>query len=300
VAAGICASARGAAGEGIQPSDLAVYAVSGEPPLTGVYRRARLAVAPPPSQAGLALLVLEALEESPPPDSAEGEHAAIEAVKEAFELRDELTAGADLDRLRWTALVPAGPRASALRGASAADHTAAVTSADADGMVVSMLVSVFHEFGSGVLVRDAGFVLNNRLSSLVGSGPDDLPSGRRPPHTLSPMLLELDGHCLALATPGADGQVQTLVQVVRRLVDIDATLSEALHAPRWRAVQGRLAIEAAFDPRLREALAARGHVLNIHPDGDPLFGAAAATGSDGVAGVLCASDPRREVWAAVR
>jgi gamma-glutamyltranspeptidase / glutathione hydrolase len=302
VAAATTAAVRGPEGEGIGAEDLAGYAVAEEAPLTGAYGRAGIAVVPAPSQAALAVLALEAVEHAPPPGSADGEHAAIEAIKEAFELREALTGGAELEALRRTPIPVAGARASARREPTAGDHTAAVASADADGTVVSMLVSVFHEFGSGVLVPDAGFILNNRLSSLAGSvsGPADLPRGGRAPHTLSPMLLDLDARRLALATPGADGQVQTLVQIVRRLVDTNAGLSAALHAPRWRAVAGRLAIETSFDAEVLDALAARGHAVDLLPDGDPLFGGAAAAGTDGVSGVLCASDPRREVWAAVR
>jgi gamma-glutamyltranspeptidase/glutathione hydrolase len=114
------------------------------------------------------------------------------------------------------------------------------------------------------------------------------------------MLLECDDRCLALATPGADGQVQTLVQIIRRLMASDAGLSAALHAPRWRAVAGQLSMERSFDVGVAEMLAARGHEIDLRPDGHPLFGGAAAAGTDGVAHVICGSDPRREVWAAVR
>jgi len=289
-------------GRGIRPEDLAGYSVAEEPTLTGTYGRARLAVVPPPSQALLAVLALQALEGTPPPGTPDGEHAAIEAIKEVFELRSALTAGAELGRLQTTAIPPAAARASALCGPTASDHTAAVVSADSDGVVVSMLVSVFHEFGSGVLVPGAGFLLNNRLSGLLARQADvaHLPPGGRPGHTLSPMLLELDGRRMALATPGADGQVQTLVQIIRQLNDAGAGISAALHAPRWRAVEGRLAVEASFHVNLVDGLVARGHLVDRRPDGDPLFGSAAVAGVDVEGGVVCASDPRREVWAAVR
>ena len=289
-------------GRGIRPEDLAGYSVAAEAPLTGTYGRARVTVVPPPSQALLAVLALQALEGAPLPGTPDGEHAAIEAIKEVFELRRALTAGADVERLRSTPIPPAAARASALTQPTASDHTAAVVSADRDGVVVSMLVSVFHEFGSGVLVPGAGFLLNNRLSGLAAPEADvaRLPPGRRPGHTLSPMLLELDGRRVALATPGADGQVQTLVQIIRRLNDAGAGLSAALHAPRWRAVDGRLAVEASFHADVVDGLVARGHLVDRRPDGDPLFGGAAAAGLGAGGGVLCASDPRREVWAAVR
>jgi hypothetical protein len=78
-------------------------------------------------------------------------------------------------------------------------------------------------------------------------------------------------------------------------------LAAALHAPRWRSVNGRLCVERSFDAELVAALAGRGHEIVVCEDGDMLFGAAAVAGvreHDG--SVLCAADPRREVWAAVR
>lgn len=288
---------------GVAREDLGAYAVEPEAPVAGSAGRARVWVAPPPSQAALAVLALAALEDAPPPGTVEGEHAAIEALKAAFERRPALAASGDVGALLAEPLALAPARASRGRGPRGADHTAAVATADADGLVVSMLVSVFHEFGSGVLVPDAGFVLNNRLAGLLDAGHDaaTAPSQAvRPAHTLSPMLLELDGRRLALATPGADGQVQTLVQVVRLLAESGAGMPEALHAPRWRALAGRLVAEASLPKALRDGLSALGHDVETRPDGDMLFGAAAIAGRDREGGVLAAADPRRETWAAVR
>jgi gamma-glutamyltranspeptidase / glutathione hydrolase len=295
------AAATGA--QGVSAEDLAAYGVDAEPPVAGATSRARLWVTPPPSQAALALLALSALEGAPPPGTVAGEHAAVEALKAAFERRPALAASGDAGALVGRPLPPVPARASDLRGPTAADHTAAVATADADGIVVSMLVSVFHEFGSGVLVPEAGLILNNRLAGLLDAGHDPAlapPAAVRPAHTLSPMLVEIDGRRLAIATPGADGQVQTLVQLVRLLAEAGAGLPEALHAPRWRAVRGRLLVEASFDPAIRDGLAALGHDVDTRPDGHMLFGAAAIAGRDPAGGVLAASDPRRETWAAAR
>jgi gamma-glutamyltranspeptidase / glutathione hydrolase len=304
VATAIAAAVRAPGGEGIAEDDLAAYAVAAQEPVTGTYGRAGVAVTGPPSQAALAVLALRALEGAPPPGTVAGEHAAIEAVKHAFEHRRALAASGDAAALLAAELPPAPARASALREATGADHTAAVATADADGLVVSMLVSVFHEFGSGVLVQDGGFLLNNRLSGLLADGESPRaapPAGLRPGHTLSPMLLELDGRRLAIATPGADGQVQTLVQLTRALVDAGTAIPDALAAPRWRSVKGRLAVEASFDADLLAGLAGRGHEVAPRADGDMLFGAAAVAGAGAAGGaVLCAADPRREMWAAVR
>ena len=303
-ARGWVAEAIGAATgpDGVAAADLAVQAVEPEAPVAGTAGRARLWVTPPPSQAALALLALRALEGAPAPGTVAGEHAAIEALKAAFEARPALAATGDVDALLAVELPPAPGRASDLRGPTGYEHTAAVATADADGLVVSMLASVFHEFGSGVLVREAGFVLNNRLGGLLDAGHDAAtppPAGVRTPHTLSPMLLDLDARPLAVATPGADGQVQILVQLVRLLAEAGAGIPEALQAPRWRSVRGRLLVEASLDAGVRDGLAARGHDLLVRPDGAMAFGAAAIAGLD-ADGLVAGADPRRETWAAVR
>jgi gamma-glutamyltranspeptidase/glutathione hydrolase len=123
-------------------------------------------------------------------------------------------------------------------------------------------------------------------------------------HTLSPALLEHDGRILALATPGADGQVQTLLQVVDALVTEGASLPDVLHRPRWRSQEARVLVEQSFSAALADALSARGHALERLPDGDGLFGAVAVAGVDrrgagGEGTVLAAADPRRETWAGV-
>jgi gamma-glutamyltranspeptidase/glutathione hydrolase len=172
----------------------------------------------------------------------------------------------------------------------------------ASGTVVSMLISVFDDFGSAALVPEGGFVLNDRLAGFSAdqASPNAAAPGRRPVHTLSPALLEHGGRLLALATPGADGQVQTLVQVVDGLVGDGAGVPEVLARPRWRSQEARVLVEESFPDALADELSARGHELERLPDGDGLFGGMAVSGVDGCEGtVLAAADPRRETWAGV-
>ncbi|WP_203595426.1 gamma-glutamyltransferase [Salipiger sp. PrR002] len=158
-------------------------------------------------------------------------------------------------------------------------HTAGVACADADGCVVSSLVSVFDDFGSGVYVPEGGFMLNNRAAGF-GPAPNDAAAGKRPVHTLAPALLTgPDGSVWALATPGADGQVQTLLQVLSRARLAGEDLAAAVAAPRWRSENGQLLIEESH-PEI-EALRALGHALKVLPSGDLRFGAIVAAGMQG-------------------
>jgi gamma-glutamyltranspeptidase/glutathione hydrolase len=164
-----------------------------------------------------------------------------------------------------------------------------------------MLVTVFDDFGSAVLVPEGGFLLTNRLTGCSDdpASPNAPRAGRRPVHTLSPALVEHEGLAFAVATPGADGQVQTLAQLVQALVDDRRDVAEALAAPRWRSREGVLEVEDDLPAAVLGHLEARGHVLERHPAGDGRFGAAVAVGADEAAGTLFAvADPRREVHAA--
>jgi len=161
-------------------------------------------------------------------------------------------------------------------------------------MVVSSLVSVFDDFGSGVFVPAGGFTLNNRADGFTEAPNARRPSAR-PVHTLAPaILIGADASAMALATPGADGQVQTLLQVLDGLGDAADSPAErvghAVQAPRWRSELGELLVEA--DHPQREALAGRGHRVRALTPGDDVFGAVVCAGVDG-GGPFAAADWRR-------
>jgi gamma-glutamyltranspeptidase/glutathione hydrolase len=257
---------------------------------------ARISAQPPVSQALLVLIALAALEAGGPPAGADRVHQLVEALEGSFAYRDGIGAPSGADELA-DAVVEIDP-ARALRrgGPRGGTHTTAVASADSDGLVVSMLLSVFDEFGCAVLVPDGGFLLNDRLHGFT-AGENAPGPGRRPVHTLSPLLVAHGSRCFALCTPGADGQVQTLSQILAAVLLDGAALPDALAAPRFRAGDGRLAVEAGYDPSVCDELARRGHELVRPPAGGTQFGAAVCAGIDTDTGTTFAcTDPRREVW----
>jgi gamma-glutamyltranspeptidase/glutathione hydrolase len=218
----------------------------------------------------------------------EAEHLLVEATEAAFGFRSDCTLGS---RLLDVPLEVDRERAARRGGPRSYLHTAGVAVADRDGQVVSSLLSVFDDFGSGVFVPELGFVLNNRAAGFT-HGRNTAAPGKRPVHTLAPALLETaSGAVLGLATPGADGQVQTLLQVLWRL-RAGEPLSAALAAPRWRSQDGRLLVEIGHPAA--DALADRGHDVELRPAGDPVFGAVVAAGITGGTPVA-AGDWRRRV-----
>lgn len=289
-------------------------------PLVGEYRGLSLHVSPPVSQAAVLLLELATLVDddlaSLGPDSAEAIHLMVEAKKAAFALRDRyLGDPAYAPGLPVEALTAAAARRRrgsigrlvSPRGTSAESPTHANTTylavVDQDGMAVSFIQSIFNDWGCGSIAGRTGIFLNDRLLgfSWDPASPNHIAPGKRPLHTLSPCIgIEGDELRLVIGTPGADAQVQTLMQLLVNLLDHGMDLQTAIEAPRWRSMdRTTLLLERRLSDMLATDLESRGHTIRWGEAWDTLTGGAQAVWVDRPAGVLhAAADPRREGTAA--
>ena len=295
------ATARAVTADGgwLSVEDLGRHHTVIAPPITADRFGMRISVQPPMSQAVLLLTALGALEGLGPLSVTERGHALVEALEEAFLHRDAIADPVAAAELPDHPLRLGGLHVARPQGPRMAAHTTAVAAADGDGTVVSMLLSVFADFGSALLVAEGGFLLNDRAHGFT-QGPNRPAPGARPVHTLSPAMAEDGNRVFALCTPGADGQVQTLAQILTAIAVDGMPIPVALDRPRFRCGVGRLAIESDMDPVQQAQLRSRGHDVVAHRPGDPLFGVAACAGIELSTGtVFAASDPRRESWAAV-
>jgi gamma-glutamyltranspeptidase / glutathione hydrolase len=124
------------------------------------------------------------------------------------------------------------------RGYAGIGGTAYACAADADGMAVSLIQSVFYGFGSRLLVPGYGFALQNRGSGFVvqPGHPNDFAPGKRPFHTIIPAALVDDkGKWSAvLGVTGGQFQPQGHVQVLVNMLGHGMDPQAALDAPRYR------------------------------------------------------------------
>ena len=278
-------------GGALDLGDLAEHATETPDPITISWQGLRIAVQPPVSQGVLLAMVLTHLERlgALPPDRLD--HAAVELTNSAFAFRSRVGEG---ERLLGESLPCDLERASQRQGPRSYLHTAGACAADRSGIVVSSLVSVFDDFGSGIFVPEAGFVLNDRGAGFT-TPPNDFAPGKRPIHTLAPILVAGADGCVALSTPGADGQVQTLLQVLLAWAG-GADLADAVDRPRWRSEDGKLLVEAGHPAEaiLREL----GHQVVKTASGDMRFGAVTAAGLHRQT-PFAQSDWRRLTWSGV-
>jgi gamma-glutamyltranspeptidase/glutathione hydrolase len=186
-------------------------------------------------------------------------------------------------------------------GANASTDTSYAAAIDAQGNAVSLLQSVFSIFGNGEVVPGTGALMNNRMTgfSLDPASPNVLQPGKRPMHTLNPLIVRApDGQILCLGTPGGPCQTYTNAILMLRVLDHAFDLQRAVDAPRWfLSDTNRLQIEDPVSVEARRELETRGHVLNPVPRHSAALGGAGMIRINANGIREAAADPRRESYA---
>ncbi len=298
--------------------DLAAHRVEWVPPIAVDYKGYRLWELPPNGQGIAALEMLRILEPfdlaAMGHNSAAYLHHLIEAKKLAF-----------ADLARWVGdpehmtispndlladdFIEArrrllDPRRAAERpepgAAATASETIYLSVADRQGNMVSLINSIYWEFGSGVVVPGTGFALQNRGAgfTLEPGRANTVAPGKLPLHTIIPAFVTRPGAdgrdepWLSFGVMGGSMQPQGHVQMLFNLLLFGMDLQEAIDAPRFRHLEGRLvALEPAIGDDVRRALRALGH--EIAPDGSAAFGGAQAV-LRLEHGWAAGSDPRKD------
>ncbi len=180
--------------------------------------------------------------------------------------------------------------------------TVYITVVDQWGNGVSWIQSLFHGFGSGLLEPETGVVLHNRgsLYTLEEDHPNIVAPGKRPYHTLSPLLaLNRDGSlAFTLGTPGGDSQPQSLLQIINNLTLFGMTPQAAVEAPRFRSYPGvALDVEDRIPASVLAGLSSLGHEVNVIHGWTAIFGGAQMIYIEpGTKTLTVAADPRREAY----
>ena len=251
---------------------------------------------PPPTQGVVSLVILGVLDRLAIGGldhlGADYVHLAVEATKQAFGIRDryvtdpaymevkgqELLAPRRVDELAARVHRERAGRPGLARGPG---DTIWMGVVDAAGRAVSMIQSLYHGYGSGVVLEETGITWQNRGSSfsLDPAALNSLRPGRKPFHTLNPALARLkDGRVMVYGTMGGDAQPQAQAAVFTRIVTFGMDPQAAVAAPRW--VYGRtwgqqsstLKLESRFADDVFAELARRGHEIERLRDYDETAG----------------------------
>jgi gamma-glutamyltranspeptidase len=304
--------------------DFEVHRADWVTPLSVPYRDTVAYNLPPNTQGMASLEILNILNQFDLSGIQEGSadycHLLIEATKEAFLDRDRYLTDPAFAEIPLRRLLSAdhakrqAGRIDLRRAKSPAEmklldpngDTVWFGVVDKNGNAASVIQSIYHDFGSGIVPPGTGVLLQNRGSffSLDPKHANCLQPGKRTFHTLNPaMLFKADKPYLVYGTMGGEGQPQTQAAVVTRIVDYNFSPQEAVEAPRWiygrtwGAHENDIKIESRFSEESIQGLRERGHPIRvIEPYSDVMGHAGAILIKEGV--LYGASDPRSDGLAA--
>jgi gamma-glutamyltranspeptidase/glutathione hydrolase len=323
LAAKIVGSLR-AQGGLLTEADFSGYRSRWADPVSVRYRDWTVLNTPPPTQGVTSLQILNIIENYPiaawGDESSAYYHLMVEAAKQAFVDRDAWIADPEFSPVPVADLL-AKRRGQAQAAAINLNRALApqpirplgggtvwIGVVDASGNAVSLIQSIYFDYGSGVVAEGTGVLLQNRGSafSLDPAHPNALAPGKRPFHTLNPPMALRDGRPeLVYGAMGGEGQPQTQAALVTRILDLGMDVQAAIDAPRWLygrtwgQVSAALSLEARVPEGILRELVARGHDVRVVGPWDDLMGHAQAIWIDPRTGVRHGgADPRGDGIAA--
>lgn len=254
----------------ITNEDLKNYQAQEMEPIRGTYRGYEIIGMPPPSSGGIAVVemlnILEGYDlKAFGLNSAESLHLLTEAMRRAFADRALFLGDPDfnpdipLNKLISKSYARDLRQSIMLKKASISDsanfnkaqlqyespETTHISVVDKEGNAVSMTYTLEQSYGSKMLVRGAGFLLNNEMgdfnpipgytdtSGLIGTEPNQIASEKRMLSSMSPTIVAKDGKpVIVIGSPGGRTIINTVLEVVVNMIDYDLDIAKAIESPR--------------------------------------------------------------------
>lgn len=253
----------------ITRDDLRGYTAKERVPLRGSYRGYAIISMPPPSSGGAVLLemlnILEGFDlKKLQPFSSEYYHLLVEAMRRAYADRAEYMGDTDFGSVPIDGLIEKGygerqrstinPEHASLSGEIGAGkpagyesiQTTHFTIVDAAGNAVSNTYTLNGWFGSGVVAKGTGVLLNNEMDDFtskpgqpnmfgaIQSERNAIAPRKRPLSSMTPtFVLRPDGSLyFAIGTPGGTTIMNTVLQIISHVIDHGMNLQEAIDSPR--------------------------------------------------------------------
>ena len=281
--------------------DLRDYKVAEREPVRGSYRGYQIVTMPPPSSGGAHLIqILNMMERWPMnqwgADSAQSVHYMTEAMKLAYADRSEYLGDPDFVKIPLKGLVSksyASELAASIKPQQArpgkdirpgrpqpyeSDQTTHYSVVDKAGNAVAVTYTLNTNFGSGIVARGTGILLNNEMDDfsakpgvanaygLVGGDANAVQAGKRPLSSMTPTLVLKDGKpVLVTGSPGGARIITTVLQQIVNHIDFGMNPAEAAATPRFHHqwTPDELRVEKGFSPDTLALLRQWGHKVAL-------------------------------------
>ncbi|MEN2432424.1 gamma-glutamyltransferase [Comamonas sp. F1-6] len=281
--------------------DLRDYKVAEREPVRGSYRGYQIVTMPPPSSGGAHLIqILNMMERWPMnqwgADSAQSVHYMTEAMKLAYADRSEYLGDPDFVKIPLKGLISksyASELAASIKPQQArpakdirpgrpqpyeSDQTTHYSVVDKAGNAVAVTYTLNTNFGSGIVAKGTGILLNNEMDDfsakpgvanaygLVGGDANAVQAGKRPLSSMTPTLVLKDGKpVLVTGSPGGARIITTVLQQVVNHIDFGMNPAEAAATPRFHHqwTPDELRVEKGFSPDTLALLRQWGHKVAL-------------------------------------
>lgn len=268
--------------------DLQNYRAHLRAPIKGIYRGHAVLAMGPSSSGGTAVLeMLNILERFSlglgDEGSAKARHLHVEAARRAFRDRAEFAGDPDFfdiptprltskehatmlaQSIREDVATPLGSAPSISGNESA--ETTHFSVIDGAGNIVSNTYTLNGFYGSQVIAKGTGVLLNDIMSGFGTRGRNAIGPRKRPVSSMSPVLVLNKDQTpwVALGSPGSQTIPNTVLQVIVNLIDFKMSLRDAIEYPRihHQGTPDRIDAEpAALVREVADKLKAMGHKLN--------------------------------------
>ncbi|MBS0294034.1 MAG: gamma-glutamyltransferase [Proteobacteria bacterium] len=283
--------------------DLKNYKVAEREPVRGSYRGYQIVTMPPPSSGGAHLIqILNMMERWPMnqwgANSAKSVHYMAESMKLAYADRAEylgdpdfvkvplkgLTSKRYADELAATIAPTQARAAKDIKPGKPqpyeSDQTTHYSVVDKAGNAVAVTYTLNTNFGSGIVAKGTGIMLNNEMDDfsakpgvanaygLVGGDANAVAAGKRPLSSMTPTIVLKDGKpWLVTGSPGGARIITTVLQTVVNTIDFGMNPAEAAATPRFHHqwTPDELRIEKGFSADTLALLKQWGHNVALKP-----------------------------------
>lgn len=292
--------------------DLAATTAEWVDPISTKYNGYQVMEIPPSGQGMVALIMMNMMEllnvRSFGHNSVERYHNEIEIGRVAYAIRDIVLAdpdhmpmpvsdliSMDFAKSQISKIIPLKRNEEIEYPILPSSDTVYLTVADRDGQMVSLIYSIYKDFGSRIATRRSGVLLQNRGAcfNVIPGHPNAIGSSKRPLHTIIPALALRHGKpAFSFGVMGGAYQPMGQAHVFSNMVDYDFDPQFALDHPRifW-GNDGVLEYESGISKSVVVGLEARGHKLRPAPV--PIGGGQVIKVMP--SGFYCAgSDPRKD------
>jgi len=285
----------------ITKEDLKNYHSAWRKPLTGNYRGYKIITMPPTSSGGIALIqLLQSVEPYPLKKWGHNSDSTVQLIIEAERrvYADRATHLGDPDfynvpknqltsiqynknrmaNFNWSRATPSSEVKAGDANAKEHEETTHFSIVDKEGNAVSITTTLNGSYGSLVVVKGAGFLLNNEMDDfsvkpgspnmygLVGGEANAIAPNKRMLSSMTPSIVEKDGKLfMVVGTPGGSTIITSVFQTIINVIDFEMPMQSAVAAKKFHHqwLPDEVFVEKdALDSLTTEKLRAKGYKIS--------------------------------------